>query len=80
MAQAIAEAALITFVPVFLLKGGPGDSGSVQSLFFFGGTTFTLVVLVANSKVGRSVGKSVGRSAPVFSWCFSCYLVFSFFF
>lgn len=51
MSQAIAEAALITFVPLFLLKGGPGDYGSEVSFFFFGGTTFTLVVLLANSKV-----------------------------
>lgn len=51
MAQAIAEAALITFVPLLLLKGGPGDYGSEVSFFFFGGTTFTLVVLLANSKV-----------------------------
>ncbi|CAM9555219.1 unnamed protein product, partial [Laminaria digitata] len=51
MAQAVAEAALITFVPLFLLKGGPGDFGTEQTVFFFGGTTFTLVVLLANSKI-----------------------------
>lgn len=51
MGQAIAEAALITFVPLCLLKGGPDDYGTEQSLFFFGGTTFTLVILLANSKV-----------------------------
>lgn len=51
MSQGVAEAALITFVPLLLLKGGPRDSGTEQSLFFFGGTTFTLVVLLANSKV-----------------------------
>lgn len=51
MSQAIAEAALITFVPLLLLKGGPGDYGSEVSLYFYGGTTFTLVVLLANSKV-----------------------------
>lgn len=51
MAQATAEAALITFVPLWLLTGGPHDFGTEQSLFMFGGTTFTLVVLLANSKV-----------------------------
>ncbi|CAN0299809.1 unnamed protein product, partial [Ectocarpus sp. 4 AP-2014] len=51
MSQAICEAALITFVPLFLLKGGPADYGSEVSLFDFGGTTFTLVVLLANTKV-----------------------------
>lgn len=51
MSQAIAEAALITFVPLVLLKGGPDDFGSEVSFFVFGGTTFTLVVLLANSKV-----------------------------
>lgn len=51
IAQAAGEAALITFVPLFLLKGGPRDFGTEQSLFMFGATTFTLVVLLANSKV-----------------------------
>lgn len=50
MAQAVVEAALITFVPLFLLKGGRGDQGTEQSLFMFGATSFTLVVLLANSK------------------------------
>lgn len=52
MTQAIVEAAVITFVPLLLLTGGPKDFGTEQSLFFYGCTTFTLVVLVANSKVG----------------------------
>lgn len=51
IAQAAAEASLITFAPLFLLKGGPRDFGTEQSLFMFGATTFTLVVLLANSKV-----------------------------
>lgn len=51
MSQAIAEAALITFVPLFLLKGGPADYGTEVSYLVFGSTTFTLVVLLANSKV-----------------------------
>lgn len=56
MIQAIAEAAVITFVPLLLLTGGPEDFGTEQTLFFYGGTTFTLVVLVANSKVGLLAG------------------------
>lgn len=51
IAQATGEAALITFVPLALLKGGPREFGTEQTLFMFGATTFTLVVLLANSKV-----------------------------
>lgn len=51
MSQAMVEAALITFVPLLLLKGGAGDDGTEVSYMFYGGTTFSLVVLLANSKV-----------------------------
>lgn len=71
MAQATAEAVLITAVPIFLVKGGPGDFGTEQSLFFFGGTTFTLVIILANSKVSV-VRCCVVRCGAVWSgavWC-----------
>ncbi|CAN0004343.1 unnamed protein product, partial [Ectocarpus sp. 4 AP-2014] len=51
ISQAMVEAALITFVPLLLLKGGPGDDGTEVSYMFYGGTTFSLVVLLANSKI-----------------------------
>ncbi|CAM9420829.1 unnamed protein product, partial [Ectocarpus sp. 6 AP-2014] len=51
MSQAMVEAALITFVPLLLLKGGPADDGTEVSYMVYGGTTFSLVVLLANSKI-----------------------------
>ncbi|CAM9616533.1 unnamed protein product [Discosporangium mesarthrocarpum] len=51
IAQATIEAAAIVMVPLLLFRGGPDDLGVEVSLFLYGATTFTLVVLLANMKV-----------------------------